>query len=147
MAGSDPDIAVKDLRCAIEEKDYPKYELCIQVMEPEKAEQLEFDPLDDTKTWDTRRFPLIPLGMMTLNRNPDNFFAQVEQAAFCPANRVPGIEFSDDKMLTGRTFSYRDAQRYRIGPNFAQLPVNRPQTPPANYQQDGAMAFGYHTGR
>ena len=146
LAGSDPDIAVKDLRCAIEEKDYPKYELCIQVMEPEKAEQLEFDPLDDTKTWDTRRFPLIPLGMMTLNRNPDNFFAQVEQAAFCPANRVPGIEFSDDKMLTGRTFSYRDAQRYRIGANFAQLPINRPQTPPANYQQDGAMAFGYHTG-
>ena len=77
-----------------------------------------FDPLDATKTWPEDKFPLMPVGKMILNRNPDNFFSQVEQAAFCPANLVPGIEFSDDKLLQGRTFSYVDTQRYRLGANF-----------------------------
>ena len=141
LAGSHPDIAVADLHDAIARGDFPKYELCVQIMRPETAEELPFDVLDDTKTWPEDRFPLQPIGMMTLNRNPENFFAQVEQAAFCPGNVVPGVGFSADKMLQGRSFSYLDAQRYRVGPNFAQLPVNRSQSPVANNQRDGAMDY------
>ena len=105
------------------------------------ADQLSFDPLDDTKIWPENQFPFQKVGMMVLNENPKNFFTDIEQAAFCPANIVPGIEFSADKMLQGRTFSYTDTQRYRIGANFAQLPVNRPVSPVANDQQDGYMAY------
>ena len=126
LAGTDPDIAVKRLHDAIARGDHPKYELCVQLMRPEEADSLPFDPLDDTKTWPEDLFPLIKVGMMTLNKNPDNFFAQVEQAAFCPGNIIPGVEFSADKMLQGRSFSYLDTQRHRIGPNFMQLPVNKP---------------------
>jgi catalase len=98
-----------------------------------------FDPLDDTKTWPEDKFPLITVGKMTLDRNPENYFTQVEQAAFCPANLVPGIEFSNDKMLQGRTFSYVDTQRYRLGANFNDLPTNKPLAAVSNNQRDGAM--------
>ncbi len=86
------------------------------------------------------------MGQLVLNRNFENEFAQVEQSAFCPANLVPGIEFSDDKMLTGRVFSYGDAQRYRVGPNYTELPINRPRTPANNYQQDGMMRTSFRKG-
>lgn len=144
LAGSDPDIAVNRLHEAIKNGDYPKYELCVQLMTPEEGENLPFDPLDDTKTWPEDVFPLKKVGVMTLIRNPQNFFAEIEQAAFCPANLVPGIELSADKMLQGRSFSYNDTQRHRIGPNFMQLPVNRPLTPPINNQRDGAMTYTYN---
>ncbi len=112
------------------------------------ADELEqnFDPLDATKTWPEDKFPLMPVGTMVLNRNPENFFAEVEQAAFCPASIVPGIEFSDDKLLQGRTFSYNDTQRYRLGANYLQLPINRPRVPVNNNQRDGAMQSGKFSG-
>lgn len=143
-AGVDPDIAVHRLHDAIGRGDYPKYELCVQLMTMEQSESLPFDPLDDTKTWPEDVFPLKKVGLMTLNKNPQNFFAQIEQAAFCPANIVPGIELSADKMLQGRSFSYNDTQRHRIGPNFTQLPVNRPLTPPINNQRDGSMTYSFN---
>ena len=141
LAGLEPDIAVKDLYEAIEKGDYPQYELCVQMMDIEESCNLEFDPLDDTKIWPEDRFPLIKVGLMTLDKNPDNFFTEVEQSAFCPANVINGIELSADKMLQGRGFSYTDTQRYRIGINFSELPINRPKSPVDNCQQDGAMRY------
>ncbi len=146
LAGADPDIAVRTLYEAIKNGDYPKYELCVQLMTEEQARQQPFNVLDDTKTWDEGQFPLIRVGMMTLNKNPESFFCQVEQSAFCPGNTVPGIEFSADKMLQGRVFSYLDTQRYRIGTNFAQLPVNSPKFMPNNNQRDGKMAYRFIPG-
>ena len=104
-----------------------------------------FNPFDLTKVWPHADYPLIKVGTMTLNRNPENFFAQIEQAAFSPGNTVPGIGLSPDKMLLGRAFAYNDAQRNRIGTNFHQLPVNRPKVPVNTYMFDGQMAFD-HTG-
>ena len=141
LAGEDPDIAGRTLREAIASGHPARYEFCVQMMEPEMAQHLEFDPLDDTKTWPEDQFPLMKVGVLTLNENPENFFAQIEQAAFAPSNIVPGIEFSADKMLQGRTFAYRDTQRYRVGTNFAQLPVNRPVVPVHNNMADGAMNY------
>ena len=141
LAGEQSDVAVMDLRESIARGDFPKYELCVQIMPPAMADALPFDPLDDTKTWPEDQFPLRPIGMMTLNRNPENFFAQVEQAAFCPGNIVPGVGLSADKMLQGRSFSYFDTQRHRVGPNFMHLPVNRSVSPVANNQRDGAMTY------
>ncbi len=141
LAGSDPDIAVRTLTESIACGNYPRWELAVQIIDPDVVCELEFDPLDDTKTWPEDRFPLIGVGMMTLNRNVDNFFAETEQAAFCPGNVVPGIEFSNDKMLQGRTFSYLDTQRYRVGPNFMQLPINRSISPVFNNQRDGFMTY------
>ena len=141
LAGLEPDIAVKDLYEAIEKGDYPQYELCVQMMDIKESCNLEFDPLDDTKVWSEDRFPLIKVGLMTLDKNPDNFFTEVEQSAFCPANVINGIELSADKMLQGRGFSYTDTQRYRIGINFSELPINRPKSPVDNCQQDGAMRY------
>ncbi len=143
LAGESPDIASDLLSHAISARDFPRYELCVQLMDPMQADSLDFDPLDDTKIWPEDKFPLYKIGMMTLNQNPDNFFAQVEQSAFCPANLVPGIELSADKMLQGRSFSYHDTQRYRIGSNFLQLPVNRSISPIHNNQQDGSMSYYY----
>ena len=111
LAGGSPDIATKSLYDAIANGDYPQYELHIQIMRPEDVLNLEFDPLDDTKIWPEDHFPLIPVGMMTLNKNPENFFAETEQSAFCPGNVVPGIELSADKMLQVRSFSSNDTQR------------------------------------
>ena len=105
-----------------------------------------FDPLDPTKTWPEDKFPLMPVGKIVLNRNPSNFFAETEQAAFCPASIVPGVEFSADKLLQGRTFSYADTQRHRLGPNYLQLPINSPTVEVNNSQRDGAMQIGKFAG-
>jgi catalase len=139
IAGEDPDYLTRDLWEAIAKGEFVEYELNVQMMDISEELNQTFDPLDPTKTWPEDKFPLMPVGKMVLNRNPDNFFTQVEQAAFCPANLVPGIEFSDDKLLQGRTFSYVDTQRYRLGANFHELPSNKPLAPVANNQRDGAM--------
>lgn len=141
IAGEDPDYLTRDLWEAIERGEFVEYEMMVQMMEISDEMNQPFDPLDPTKTWPEDRFPLMPLGKMVLNRNPENFFTQVEQSAFCPANLVPGIEFSNDKLLLGRTFSYMDSQRYRLGANFHELPTNRPLAAVANNQRDGAMQF------
>lgn len=146
LAGEDPDFLTRDLHDAIARGDEVEFELNVQVMDMADELKQDFDPLDPTKTWPEAKFPLMPVGKMMLNRNPDNFFVEVEQAAFCPANLVPGIEFSADKLLQGRTFSYADTQRHRLGANFAQLDVNRPVVPVNNNQRDGAMQSGRFSG-
>ncbi|MEO8246001.1 MAG: catalase [Chloroflexota bacterium] len=133
--------ASRDIFEAIERGDFPRWELSVQVMEDGEHPELDFDPLDDTKTWPEDQFPLRPVGMMTLDRNVDNFFAENEQVAFGTGVLVDGLDFSDDKMLVGRTFSYSDTQRYRVGPNYLQLPVNQPLERPATNQRDGQMAY------
>jgi catalase len=133
--------ATQDLYDAIERGDYPEWELCVQIMSDDEHPELEFDPLDDTKIWPEDAFPLRPVGRMVLNRNPANYFAEVEQAAFGTGVLVDGLDFSDDKMLVGRTLSYSDTQRYRVGPNYLQLPVNRPQVAVDTNQRDGQMAY------
>ncbi len=138
LTGRDPDFHRKDLWQAIEAGDYPEYELGLQIIPEEKADTLDFDILDATKLIPEALIPILRVGKMTLNRNPDNFFTETEQAAFCPANIVPGIDFSDDPLLQGRIFSYSDAQRHRLGgPNFTELPINRPICPFHNHQRDG----------
>ena len=117
----------KDLYEAIEAGDYPEWELCVQMMSDDEHAELDWDPLDDTKVWPENDFPVKPVGRMVLNRNATNFFAENEQIAFGTGVLVDGLDFSDDKMLVGRTFSYSDTQRYRVGPNYLQLPVNRPK--------------------
>ncbi|MGD0714670.1 MAG: catalase [Gaiellaceae bacterium] len=133
--------ASKDLFEAIERGDHPRWELNVQIMSDDEHPELDFDPLDDTKTWPEDEFPLRPVGMMTLNRNVDNFFAESEQAAFGTGVLVDGLDFSDDKMLVGRTFSYSDTQRYRVGPNYLQLPINAPLTRASTNQRDSQMAY------
>lgn len=129
----------RDLFNAIEKGDFPKWTMQIQVMTEEQANDCKFNPFDLTKVWPHGDFPLIDVGVMELNRNPENYFADVEQAAFNPANVVPGIGFSPDKMLQARLFSYGDAQRYRLGVNHYQIPVNKPQCPFHNSSRDGTM--------
>lgn len=141
LAGSDPDYAQRDLFSAIERGEFPKWRMCIQVMSEEQAASRAENPFDVTKTWSQREFPLIEVGVLELDRNPLNYFAEVEQAAFAPSNVVPGVGLSPDRMLQGRVFAYADAQRYRIGTNHQQLPVNAPRCPYQNYQRDGAMRF------
>lgn len=131
-----------DLFEAIERGDYPRWELNVQIMSDDEHPELDFDPLDDTKTWPEDQFPLRPVGMMTLNKNPENFFLESEQIAFGTGVLVDGLDFSDDKMLIGRTFSYSDTQRYRVGPNYLQLPINQPVAPVSTNQADGPMAYG-----
>ena len=133
--------ASKDLFEAIERGDFPRWELSVQIISDDAHPELDFDPLDDTKTWPEDIFPLRKVGIMTLNLNVDNFFAENEQAAFGTGVLVDGLDFSDDKMLTGRTFSYSDTQRYRVGPNYLQLPINAPLVKPATNQRDGQMAY------
>lgn len=146
LAGEDPDIATRDLYEAIASGNMAEYELFVQIMEVADELKQGFDPLDATKTWPENKFPLMPAGKMMLNRNPENYFAEVEQAAFCPASIIPGIEFSADKLLQGRIFSYADTQRHRLGPNYLQLPTNRPQVPVNNNQRDGAMQYAPYGG-
>jgi catalase len=131
----------KDLFEAIERGEYPRWELNVQIMSDDAHPELEWDPLDDTKTWPEDVFPLRPVGMMTLNTNVENFFAENEQSAFGTGVLVDGIDFSDDKMLVGRTFSYSDTQRHRVGANYLQLPVNQPLVRPATNQRDGQMTY------
>lgn len=133
--------ATQDLFEAIERGDYPQWELCVQMMSDDDHPELDFDPLDDTKIWPTDQFPFLPVGKMTLNKNPENYFAEVEQSAFGTGVLVDGLEFSDDKMLQGRTFSYSDTQRYRVGSNYLQLPINAPKKQVATNQRDGQMAY------
>jgi catalase len=139
LAGTDPDYLTRDLRDTIANGGEVEFELNVQLMDIADELKQDFDPLDATKTWPEDKFPLMPVGKMVLNRNPKNFFTEVEQAAFCPASIVPGIEFSPDKLLQGRTFSYADTQRYRLGANYLQLPINHPLVPVNNNQRDGAM--------
>ncbi|ALS24677.1 catalase [Paenibacillus naphthalenovorans] len=141
IAGEDPDYATRDLFEAIEKGDYPSWTLYVQIMPLQDADTYRFDPFDVTKVWSQKDYPLIPVGRIVLNRNPKNYFAEVEQATLSPGNVVPGISFSPDKMLQGRLFAYSDAHRYRVGANHNLLPVNRPISPADNYQRDGAMRF------
>jgi catalase len=133
--------ATQDLYEAIEQGNYPEWELLVQIMSDDEHTELDFDPLDDTKLWPEDQFPWLPVGKMTLNRNPTNYFAEVEQSAFGTGVLVDGLDFSDDKMLQGRTFSYSDTQRYRVGSNYLQLPINAPKTHVATNQRDGQMAY------
>jgi catalase len=129
----------RDLYEAIERGDFPKWTLMVQVMPEKEAEAVAYHPFDLTKVWPHKDYPLIDVGVIEFNRNPENYFAEVEQAAFNPANVVPGISFSPDKMLQGRLFSYGDAQRYRLGVNHGHIPVNAPRCPVHSYHRDGAM--------
>jgi catalase len=143
MKSSDPDHATRDLFAAIQRKEYPSWRLEVQIMTPEQAQEYRFDPFDITKVWYHSDFPPITIGRMVLNRNPENYFNDVEQSAFSPANFVPGIGPSPDKLLQGRLFSYSDTHRYRLGPNYHLLPVNAPKgTAAENYQRDAAMNSG-----
>jgi len=139
--GHDRESHQRDLVEAIERGDYPRWKVSIQVMTEEQARKTPYDPFDLTKVWPHGDFPLIEVGVLELNRNPENYFAEVEQASFSPANVVPGISHSPDKMLQFRIFSYADAHRYRLGANYESLPVNAPRCPVHNYHRDGAMRF------
>ena len=137
----------KDLTEAIAAGEYPSWDLHVQMMDDSDHPELDFDPLDDTKVWPENDFPLRKVGTMTLNRMPENFFTESEQIAFGTGVLVDGLDFSDDKMLVGRTFSYSDTQRYRVGPNYLQLPVNSPKgAKVATNQRDGQMAYGVDLG-
>jgi catalase len=139
LAGTDPDYATRDLHAAIERGDFPKWRVSIQIMPEAEAETYHIHPFDLTKVWPHKDYPLIEVGVMELNRNPKNYFNEVEQAAFSPVNIVPGMGYSPDKMLQARLISYPDAHRYRLGVNFETLPVNRPQCPVHTYNRDGFM--------
>lgn len=136
---ADPDYATHDLYKSIGEGKFPKWDLYVQVLTPEQASALPYDAFDDTKEW--LGVPEHKIGTMVLNKAPDNYFQQVEQAAFAPGVMVPGIEPSPDKMLQGRLFSYADTQRYRLGVNYQDLPINRPHVAIYNEHQDGAMSI------
>lgn len=139
LCGMDRDSHIRDLYEAIERKDFPRWQLCIQVMTDDEAKKFPFNPFDLTKEWSKDDFPLIEVGMMELNANYKNYFAEVEQSAFNPANMVPGIGPSPDKMLQARLFAYGDAQRYRLGVNHHLIPVNRPLNTVNGYSRDGMM--------
>jgi len=140
MKGKDPDHATRDLSEAIKKGDHPAWRLEVQIMTAEQAADYRFDPFDLTKVWPHADFPPIVIGKLVLNRNPENYFAEVEQSAFSPANFVPGIAASPDKMLQGRLFSYHDTHLHRLGPNYHLLPVNAPKAAKVdNYQRDGFM--------
>lgn len=156
LAGDDPDYAQRDLFGAIAKGDFPTWDVKLQVATEAQLTQWEartgWNPFDLTKVWPHSDFPLIPVGEFELNRNPANYHAEVEQVAFSPANAVPGMGYSPDKMLQGRLFAYHDAQLYRVGTNHQHLPVNAPRCPFHNQQRDGAMAINnggaaqnYHT--
>jgi len=145
--GKELGVHTKDLYEAIERGDFPSWDLHVQLMDDHEHPELDFDPLDDTKTWPENDFPLRKVGTMTLNRVPENFFNESEQIAFGTGVLVDGLDFSDDKMLVGRTFSYSDTQRYRVGPNYLQLPVNQAKNARvATNQRDGQMSYAVDLG-
>ena len=147
IVGKDRESHQRDLFESIERGDFPRWTLSVQVMPEREASSVPYNPFDLTKVWPHADYPLIEVGIMELNRNPENFFAEVEQSAFNPAAVVPGIGFSPDKMLQARLFSYGDAQRYRLGVNHHQIPVNAPRCPFHSYHRDGAMRVdGNHGG-
>ncbi len=139
IAGENADYHTLDLFQAINDGDLPRWKLFVQVMPEQEAERYKHNPFDLTKVWNYADYPLIEAGELTLNRNPDNYFAEVEQSAFEPSNVVPGIGHSPDKMLQARIMSYADAHRYRLGVNYAHIPVNQPRVPAQTYHRDGAM--------
>jgi catalase len=140
LASEDPDYATRDLYNAIADGDFPSWTLYIQVMTFEQAMTVPFNPFDLTKIWPHKVFPLHEVGRMVLDRNPDNYFAEVEQLAFAPSHLIPGVEPSPDKMLQARLFSYPDTHRHRLGVNYQSIPVNMPlNTKVNNYQRDGSM--------
>jgi len=148
IAGKDPDFHRRDLWESIEKGNFPEYELGVQIIEEEDEFKFDFDILDSTKLIPEELIPVTPIGKMTLNRNPDNFFAETEQVAYRPSNIVSGIDFSDDPLLQGRLMSYHDTQLHRLGsPNFVQLPINRPVCPFHNNNQDGRMQMEVKTSR
>ena len=144
LAGSDADFYIRDLQENIAAGNFPSWDLHVQVMPYEDAKTYRFNPFDLTKVWPHADYPLIKVGTMELNKNPENYFAQIEQATFAPSNFVPGIAASPDKMLQARIFSYADAHRYRVGTNHAQLPVNAPKNQVNNYSQDGAGRYHFN---
>lgn len=146
MRGIDPDQAQRDLVEAIAKKDFPKWLLQIQVMTEDHAIEFEFNPFDVTKVWPHKQYPLIDVGLMELHTIPENYFRDVEQAAFAPAHVVNGISYSPDKMLQGRILSYPDAQRYRLGVNYEHIPVNKCPYITSNYQRDGLMQVSENGG-
>ncbi len=131
----------EDLFGSIEAGDFPKWRMFVQIMPELDADKTAYNPFDLTKVWPHADYPLIEVGVVELNRNADNYFAEIEQAAFSPSNIVPGIGFSPDKMLQGRIFAYADAHRHRLGTHYEALPVNAPKTPAVHYHKDGAMRF------
>jgi catalase len=131
----------EDLFGSIEKGDFPRWKLQVQIMPETDAEKTPYNPFDLTKVWPHADYPPIDIGVLELNRNPDNYFAEIEQAAFAPSNIVPGIGFSPDKMLQARIFSYADAHRYRLGTHYEALPVNAPRCPVRHYHKDGPMRF------
>ncbi|MEJ7606791.1 MAG: catalase [Bryobacteraceae bacterium] len=146
LAGKDSDFHKRDLWDAIDRKEYPEFELGVQVIADADEMKFDFDILDATKLWPEELVPVRRIGKMVLNRNPDNFFSETEQVAFCPTHLVPGIDFSNDPLLQGRLFSYLDTQISRIGVNFAQLPINRPTVRVSNDQREGKMQMMVPTG-
>jgi catalase len=148
LNGADPDYHRRDLWMAIHTGDFPQWDLCVQLFDQDFADKFEFDVLDPTKIIPEEMIPLRKVGHMVLDRNPDNFFAETEQVAFCTSHVVPGIDFSDDPLLQGRNFSYLDTQLKRLGgPNFAQIPINQPRCPMMNFQRDGHMQMAVPKGR
>jgi catalase len=141
MVAEDADFHMRDLYQAIERGEHPSWTVQVQIMPFAEAADYRFNPFDLTKVWPHGDYPPITIGKFTLNRNPDNYFAEVEQAAFEPANLIPGVAPSPDKMLQGRLFSYPDTHRHRIGTNYLQLPVNRPKSPVNSYNKDGGMRY------
>jgi catalase len=146
MRGKDPDYAQRDLFDAIKTGNFPKWRVSVQIMPEKESETYRVNPFDLTKVWPHGDYPLIEVGELTLDRNPENYFAEVEQAAFEPKNIVPGLGYSPDKMLQARLVSYPDAHRYRLGVNYDALPVNKPQCPMHTYHRDGAMRFDGNDG-
>jgi catalase len=147
VIGGDRESSQRDLFESIEKGDFPRWTLYVQIMTEEEADRYPLNPFDLTKVWPRKDHPLIEVGVMELNRNPENFFQDVEQASFAPSSIVPGIGFSPDKMLQGRLFSYGDAARYRLGVNHAQIPVNAAKCPVHSYHRDGAMRVDGNGGR
>jgi catalase len=145
IAGEDPDFHRRDLFNSIAAGDAPEWRLELQIMPFAEAADYRFNPFDLTKVWPHGDYPPIEVGRLVLDRNPENFFAEVEQAAFSPSNLVPGTGLSPDKMLMGRIFSYHDTHLHRIGPNYEQLPINAPESPVNSYNKDGAMTY-HHSG-
>lgn len=147
MKGEDADHAQRDLIAAIDAGNFPKWDVKVQIMTEEQAKTYKWNPFDLTKTWSQKDFPLIELGVMELNENPLNYFADVEQAAFAPAHVVDGISYSPDKMLQGRILSYPDAHRHRLGGNYEQIPVNKCPFAINNYERDGQMRVDGNSGK
>jgi len=146
MIGQDRESHQRDLFESVDRGDFPRWKVYVQIMTQAEADGFRWNPFDLTKVWPHAEFPLVEIGLLELNRNPENYFAEVEQASFKPSNFVPGINASPDKMLQARLMSYADAHLYRLGANHMELPVNKPRCPINHYQRDGAMSHGHYAG-